>query len=239
MTATQSQEPTGRARAYRWGLSKGLGVPGDPLLLRLDFHHEAVVMHQFDEKQASTKIVSAMDVAHALARELSYSSGLLPSNTLWWANTKEGPVFALWEEPKKRKLALQERANQPPKRFNIPLPGLVFLCMPGKVPWVFAMKKRPTKPSDIVYRAPFCNVFENGRVCQGSHKFPKSPTEVPESFLRSFFSPTADLRNRSAQFEENIVHMWEFLEGKKTYPLDDLVKHGRLKDLMQMEMRPY
>ena len=233
----QPKEKTGRAKAYNWGLSKNLDVPSDPLQIRLDFHNEVVVMTTFEKTTGSTKVVSAMDVAHALARELSYGTGLLPANTLWWSNTKEGPVFALWEGPRVRKLALQEHANQPPKRFTIPLPGLVFLCMPGKVPWVYAMKKRPTKLTDIVYRAPFCNVFENGRICQGSHKFPKAPAEVPESFLRSFFSPTADLRNRSAQFVENIVHLWEFLEGKKTYPLDDLVKHGRLKDLEQMDMK--
>ena len=93
--------------------------------------------------------------------------------------------------------------------------------------------------SDIVYRAPLCNVFQSGRVCPGNHRFPRDVAEVPDSFFRSFFSPTADLQNRSAKFPQNVVHLWEFLDGKKKYPLSDLVKHGRVQDLMQMEMKEY
>ena len=49
-----------------------------------------------------------MDVAHALASDLSFGSGLLLPDTLWWQNTRSGPVFALYVEPKVWKLALQE-----------------------------------------------------------------------------------------------------------------------------------
>jgi hypothetical protein len=53
----------------------------------------------------------------------------------------------------------------------------------------------------------------------------------------SFFSPTADLQNRSQRFTKNVVLLWEFLDKKKTFPMDDLVKHGTLKDLMNMEKK--
>ena len=234
-----SKEKTDMVGVYRWHLPEKLDVPPDPLQMRLDFHHQVVVMHVFDGELAATKIVSAMDVAHALSRELSYSTGLLPKNTLWWSNTPEGPVFALWEEPKVWKVALQEHLNQAPRRFTLPMPGLVFLCSPGKTPWVFATKRRPAKMSDIVYRAPLCNVFQSGRVCPGNHRFPRDVGQVPDSFFRSFFSPTADLQNRSAKFPQSIVNLWEFLDGKRKYPLADLVKHGRVQDLMQMEMKEY
>jgi len=223
--------------AYQWAIPAQLDVPKDPLRLRLDFHHQAVVLHLFEDGIAGTKVVSAMDVAHVLAQELSFSTGMLPKSTLWWTNTAGGPVFALWEEPKVRKLALQERAGQPPRRFSVPLPGLVFLCRPGQAPWVFAFKKRPTKESDVVYRAPFCNIFQSGRVCVGNHKFPRDVAGQPDSFFRSFFSPTASLEDRSVKFPQNVVNLWEFLDGKQKYPLADLVKHGRVKDLMQMDMK--
>ena len=238
MTVSDEQR-TERLQVYREDLPPKLGVPDDPVLVRLEFCHQSTIMHKFDGELASTMRVSAMDVAHLLSQELSYSTGLLPPNALWWANTKEGPVFALWEPPKVRKLALQVGINDPPKRFTVPIPGLVFLCIPGQVPWVYAMKRRPTKLTDLVYRAPFCNIFESGRVCTGSHRFPKDPEKQPDSFFRSFFSRTADIGHRSAKFPQDVVHLWEFLDGKKTYPLDDLVKHGRVKDLMQMEMKPY
>lgn len=213
-----------------------LQVPTDPLRFRIDVHNQSVVLREFDGDVSSVKWVDAMDLAIAVARQLPSGTGLLPKNTLWWKNTSEGPIYALWEEPKVWKLALQEMALKTPRRFECPMPGLIFLCMPGKTPWVFAAKRRPTKESDIVYSAPLCNIFASGRVCAGSHKFPMTVGNIPDSFFRSFFSPTADLSNRSVMFPENVVHLWEYLDKKKKYPLNDLVKMGTLKDLINLDV---
>jgi len=221
--------------SVQWAIPSELGVPADPLRLRLDFHHQAVVMTLFDPETVERRIVSAMDVSHALASELSFGSGLLPPHTIWWQNTRQGPIFALYEEPRVRRLALQELATSPPRRFTIPLPGLIFLCSPGKPPWVFAVKNKPTKDTDIVYKAPLCNVYADGRTCPGNHRYPTRVADIVESFFISFFSATADMRNRSVKFPNNIILLWEYLNKKKTFPNADLVKHGKVKDLMQYE----
>lgn len=57
-----------------------------------------------------------------------------------------------------------------------------------------------------------------------------------QSFFVSFFSFTANYRNRSVSFPDNIVHLWEHLDNKKKFPMADLVKHGTVKDLMGMEL---
>jgi len=221
--------------SIQWAIPSELEVPADPLRLRLDFHHQAVVMTLFDPETIEKRIVSAMDVSHALASELSFGSGLLPPQTLWWENTRNGPIFALYEEPKVRRLALQESVSDPPRRFKIPLPGLIFLCSPGKPPWVFAVKKKPTKESDIVYKAPLCNVYDNGRSCPGNNRYPTRAADIVESFFISFFTSAADVRNRSVKFSNNIILLWDYLDKKKRFPNDDLVKHGKVKDLMQYE----
>lgn len=220
--------------AVSWAVPEELGIPPDPLRLRLDFHHQAVVMTLFSGDGVETKIVSAMDVAHALANDLAFCTGLLPEWTLWWRNTREGPIHALYVGGKVRTLAIQPVANQPPQRFKIPLPGLIFLCRPGKPPWVYAVKKKPTRESDEVFKAPLCNVFENGLSCPGSHKYPENVEEVPESFLISFFTATGDVENRSKRFPKSVVQLWQFLDRKKAYPLDDLMPHGTVRDLMEM-----
>jgi hypothetical protein len=207
-------------------------LPLDPVKLRLDFHHESVMMTEFMDGGQSVKMVSALDIAHALASELSFSSGLLPQNTLWWSNTSSGPVVALYEPPRARKVALQTQAFKEPKRFTIPLPGLIFLCRPGTPPSVFAVKSRPTKSSDKVYKAPLCNIFQDGRSCPGNHKYSSRIEDVIESFFISFFSSTADLQNRSKKFPNSVVKLWEYLNKKKEYPLEDLVQHGTVKDLL-------
>ena len=145
-------------------------------------------------------------------------------------------MVAIYIEPQVRKLALQEDISKPPRRYRVPMPGLIFLCRPAAPPWVFAVKSKPKKVSDIVYRAPLANIHANGRSCAGTHKYPTRLEDMVESFFRSFFSATADLRNRSKQFPENVIHLWEFLNGRRKYPLPDLVNHGTISDLLNMEM---
>jgi len=193
-------------------------------------------MTLFDGETVTTKIVDAMDVSHALANELSFGSGLLPPGTIWWRNTKSGPVIAVYIEPHIRQVTLQTDIKKQPKRYKVPMPGLIFLIRAGIPPWVFAMKKRPKKETDIVYRAPLANIHANGRSCGGSHKYPARLEDMVDSFFISFFSATADLHNRSRQFPGNVIHLWEFLNGKKKFPLADLIEHATISDLLNMEM---
>lgn len=221
---------------FQWAVPEELGIPPDPLRMRVDFHHQAVVMTNFQEETVTRKVVSAMDIAYALAGELSIGSGLLPDRTLWWRNTRSGPVVALYDEPQVRPLALLLDVDKPPIRFKVPLPGLIFLCLPGIPPWVYAVRKKPTKETDTIYKAPLANVFANGRTCPGSHEFPMRVTDIVQSFFMSFFSATADLQNRSNKFPRNVIYLWEHLNNKNKFPLGDLVKHGTVHDLMEMEM---
>lgn len=145
-------------------------------------------------------------------------------------------MVALYVEKHIRQVALQTNIKKAPRRYKVPMPGLIFLCQPGIPPWVFAVKNKPKKETDIVYRAPLANIHANGRSCAGTHTYPTRLEDMVESFFISFFSATADLRDRSKQFPGNVIHLWEFLHGKKKYPLADLVEHGTISDLMNMGM---
>lgn len=226
----------GAAPGYQWTVPESLKIPVDPLRCRVDFHHQACVVTLFDGEMVDTKLVSAMDVVHTLATELSFSTGLLPANTLWWSNTRKGPIFAIYTEAKIRKLALLDDATKPPRRFTLPMPPFIFLCTPGMAPWVYAVKKRPTKGTDIVYRAPLCNIHESGLSCAGTHKYPNRVADMIHSFFMSFFTSTADLGNRSNSFPANIVGLWEHLDNTKRFPMADLVKHGTVRNLIEMEV---
>ena len=99
------------------------------------------------------------------------------------------------------------------------MPGLVFVCSPGRAPWVYAAKSRPTGADQQLYRAPAFNVFSDGRACPGSHKFPEEVGLIPESF----FPLTGDTRDRSKKHPGNLLTLWEELDGKSEYPIEDLV----------------
>ncbi len=236
MTMTMTKERT-KKPAFNWAIPEELGVPPDPLRLRLDFHHQATVMTYFEaDDKVSTRLVSALDVAHALASELSFCSGLLTPGTLWWKNTKGGPVSALYVKPQVWKVALQQDIKVGPRRFTIPLPGLIFLCTPGKAPWVFAVKKEPARETDKIYKAPLCNIFATGQSCPGSHRYPTSVADMVQSFFVSFFSPAGDMKNRSRKFPQSVIQLWEFLDKKKRFPVKDLVDYCLVRDLMEMEI---
>lgn len=221
---------------FKWATPDSLNIPADKLRFRLDFHHQAVVAYSFDGDSVQTKVVSALDVAHHLSSELSFSTGLLPPDTLWWRNTSNGPVYAIYVQKRVWRVALQLSVSQPPRRYELPMPGLIFLCTPGRPPWVYAVKKKPTKDSDDVYNAPLTNLHQNGRSCGGNHHYPTRAGDIPNSFFISFFTATDDLSNRSIKYPKNIVSLWNELDGKKTYPMNDLVRIATIKDLQIMEM---
>jgi PRTRC genetic system protein B len=229
MTLQENKSP-----AFSWVIPKELGIPADSLRLRLDFFHQSTVLTYFNGDIVTTRQVDAMDVAHALATDLSFGTGLLPDNTLWWQNTRNGPVFALYVAPKVRKLALQDKIDKPPKRFTIPLPGFIFLCQPGQAPWVIACKKRPTKETDMLYHAPLANVFRNGRSCPGSNRYPTRVSDIADNFFVSFFSATADLQGRSKKYPKNVLDLWKSLDGKTKFPYDDLNEFGKVSDLIRI-----
>ncbi|MGH7862941.1 MAG: hypothetical protein ACREOS_11970, partial [Candidatus Dormibacteraceae bacterium] len=151
---------------YRWAPPPDLDVEQDPLQLRLDFHRESVLLHDFVRGLARTKVVSALDVAHALARELDLSTGLLPVDTLWWARTASGVRVAIWREPRVWTVRLRERFDAKPRRLR--------------------------SLDDQLFHCPTYNVFDSGRVCPGSHAFPADPAKIPEDFFASHFSVTGD-----------------------------------------------
>jgi len=77
------------------------------------------------------------------------------------------------------------------------------------------------------------NLFRDGRTCPGTHRFPSDVSEIPESFFQSFFTVEADHRGRSKKYPDDLLRLWEELDGKKRYPLGDLVPLGKVGDVMK------
>jgi len=224
---------TREPNAYQWALPDVLEVPPDELKCRLDFYQDTVILYLVDKGVITTRMVSARDVALALLREVPLRSEVLPAGTLWWGQGKEGVEVALWRPPKVWPVALMTEPFKPPKRFRLPMPGLIFVCSPGRPPKVYAAKKRPTHARDGIYHAPLFNLFRDGRTCSGTHKFPEKIEEIPESFFTSFFSPEADVSGRSKKYPDGLLRLWEELDGKKRYPVKDLVPFGKVEDIMK------
>ena len=207
----------------QWSLPGPATAPKDDLKLQLEVYAETILLRGFENDSAWVRTVSADEIANVFTQHLGFSSGLLPDQALWWNQGETGHAVALWRPPQVWPVALQQEAFKPPVRLRIPMPGLVFVCSPGRAPWVYAALSRPNDPEQQLFRAPAFNVFGDGRVCPGSHRFPEEVGLIPESFFRSFFSLTGDSRDRSKKHPDNLQDLWEEIDGKTEYPVEDLV----------------
>ena len=207
----------------QWSLPGPVDAPRDVLKVQLEVYNETILLRGFEDDSTWVRTVSADEIANVFTRHLGFSSGLLPQEALWWNQGETGRVVALWRPPQVWPAALQREAFQPPARLRLPMPGLVFVCSPGRAPWVYAALERPGNPEQQLYRAPAFNVFRDGRVCPGSHRFPEQVGQIPESFFQSFFSLTGDSQGRSKQHPDNLQTLWEEIDGKAEYPIEDLV----------------
>ena len=214
---------TNDTHRIEWSLPVQDDLPRDTLQVQLEVYGETVLLRGFEADHNWVRTVSADEIANVFIRHLGFTSGLLPENALWWNQGDTGQVVALWRPPQVWPVALQREAFQPPSRLRLPMPGLVFVCSPGRAPWAYAALERPGNPEQQLYRAPAFNVFRDGRVCPGSHRFPEEVGRIPESFFQSFFSLTGDSQGRSKQHPDNLQDLWEELDGKADYPLEDLV----------------
>ena len=209
--------------ATRWSLPGVTDAPKDDLKIQLEVYGETILLRGFDGDSTWVRTVSADEIANVFTKHLGFSSGLLPQEAIWWNQGETGQVVALWRPPQVWPVALQREAFKPPTRLRLPMPGLVFVCSPCRAPWVYAATERPADAEQQLFRAPAFNVFGDGRVCPGSHKFPEEVGLIPESFFRSYFSLTGDSGNRSKKHPDNLIALWEEIDGKTEYPMEDLV----------------
>ena len=217
-----------------WSLPGPSDLPRDDLKLQMEVYGETILLRGFDGDSNWVRTVSAEQIANVFTQHIGFSSGLLPEEALWWGQGETGQVVGLWRPPQVWPVALQREAFKPPARLRIPMPGLVFVCSPGRAPWVYAALSRPTDPDQQLYRMPAFNVFGDGRACPGSHKFPDEVGRIPESFFQSYFSLTGDTHERSKKHTDNLQALWEELDGQTEYPAEDLVPQCTVAHAMEV-----
>lgn len=163
-----------------------------------------------------------------LANQQHEKDSLLPTTVLCATYS-----HLIWWKPPSREVVFFQSPEVGSLGKEISHPGLLFRIHEGK--WsVFAVKgkKRPDR-NTVLYHAPYFNVYDDGGICIGTAKVPKTIhySGIPEwekaFFLSGFTHPNGHVKKVS--YERGIFAFWkDVLDGKfKTFPTRYLVSTGK------------
>jgi hypothetical protein len=187
--------------------------------LRLDFYDSDIIMSRYTGAGIMTYAVAATDLVAACSL-LPISSGLLPPNTLFLRRTGESVKLGIFVPAQKWKVI------SGPLSLTIPLPPFIFVGA-GQSYAVFAVKQRPVNLNEPLYHMPCANVFGSGQICPGNTQFPVcEPATIYQAlaeFLQNSRFNTHLANGRSVSFPADVNELWLTLNGKRKFPLKDLV----------------
>ncbi|KGO93620.1 PRTRC system protein B [Flavobacterium subsaxonicum] len=184
----------------------------------------------------SAALANALDTSDELRRNFLKPLGLLPKNVLYINPDYDG--YALWYTPAMEvalffldKLAIPNgKAAIPPLIWKASKKELYIFAMDG----VEAIEEQTP-----LYRAPFFNIYDDGRVCMGTVSVDVRPDCLLQEFMQlweSYFfnSYFSHLLGGKSPVRGNIIQLWQSLIGSgKAFPIPELVKNGRtLKKLL-------
>lgn len=230
-------QPRGESARIFWSHPQTPDSPlNDCLIARLDFYGSSIQLTSYDEGvPQATWPVSPADLARTITANTRVNTGLLPDTALWKTLTPAGPPkIALWTPPSVRKVAVAVEFNKPTQRYELPMPGLVFVCCPSAPPAVYAAKRRPAHEEEPLYNAPVFNTYPDGTTCQGTHSYPEDISLMPEQFFTAWFTTHGNQSRRSKKHPDSLLSLWEELDGTEEYPLDDLTRWGTVAEAMAL-----
>ncbi len=178
--------------------------------------------HKGKEGEISYKFVSPASVRAAFSNE-TIDTGWL-SGVKRWGIGKRGEWSVVFVPAVRRKLLLADHKSE--TEIEFPLPALVFLVY-GDDLYVWAVKKE-FDPAARAWKAPFPNVYNDGKVCLGGNSIRgSSALGAIEIFWNSPFN--RDLASgHSHSFPNDVREMWRVVaeQNCKRYPSKDLVSAG-------------
>lgn len=207
-----------------------------PPRLRLDFYPTAVLLSRWEEDgRLIAHPVSVQDVVSACTN-IALGSGLLPPNTLFWKQQGERQVIGIYVPARRWRMQVDSANREEARTYHIPMPPLVFVGSDSAYQ-IYAVKRRPRDGRERLHYAPCPNVHHGGIICPGNTPFPTCSPQTVEAALSLFMENSlfnGDLsRGKCRRHADDVRELWAALEGKKRFPLSELVSCRRvLRDLL-------
>ena len=170
----------------------------------------------------------------AAASEVPVDSGWLPEGIKRWGHGPGGPYALVVAPPQTRTLVLQRPAHSRLDTLEVSLPTLAMLGVDRQF-FVWALAGAP-EPGARLFYPPLPNVHDDGAVCWGENRPPRSTTpksvvKALELFLASAFT-NAEVDQRSRRAPRDVRAQLLALKGAP-FPTDDLVPFHRRETLMK------
>jgi len=176
-----------------------------------------------------SKLVSIQDAKIAFDQHGSEDSGWLPEGVIRAGRNIRGDWVVYVAPPQVIEIVTDQN-----EKLIIPIPMSLFLGWEHRY-YLWPLQGRKFDPSMQVFKAPYPNVYENGRICWGSHRPPKvTPSNIKNTW-RLFFGTVFNnhiASNKTKSYAANALDLLRKLSmsKKKTFPTDELVWASRSVD---------
>jgi len=179
--------------------------------------------------QESTLLAMALDASEELKTSYLKPKGLIPDNVLYINPGHNG--FVIWQTSAQSKnLYFAEALTIPSGKAA--LPPLLWKATRDEL-YIFALDSdlKPNENGEL-FKAPFFNIYSDGRVCMGTVKIQIDPSCCLEEFITSwekyFFNSYFSHLIGDNPVKGNIVQLWQSLvDQKKNFPPNVLTKTKR------------
>ncbi|MBL4675888.1 MAG: PRTRC system protein B [Mucilaginibacter sp.] len=174
----------------------------------------------------SIALAKALDTTEEFQRSFLKPAGLMPKHVLYINPGRKG--FAIWHTPRQRRhLYFGGGLDIPCGKASVP--ALVWRANLTNL-WVYALNDASEIEANTrLFRAPFFNTAEDGKVCMGNVNVNLPADCGLEDFMRLwedyFFNSYFSHLLGSNPVKGNIVQLWQKLVGKRMdFPHDQLIR---------------
>ena len=207
----------------QWSLPGPADMPRDELQMQLEVYKETILLRGFESDSTWVRTVSADAIANVFTQHLGFSSGLLPQEALWWNQGETGQVVALWRPPQVWSVALQREAFKPPARLRLPMPGLVFVCSPGRAALGLRRNEPAHRPRAASLPGPRLQRLQRRAGLPRKPPVPRGGGADTGVLLPVLLLAYRRFTGPLEEAPDNLQALWEEIDGTTAYPTEDLV----------------
>lgn len=160
--------------------------------------------------------------------------GVVPPNLLYTNSSMDRHKMVWWRKPEKRMMYFSKSLGIPDGMIEIP--GMVYMAEGCRLN-VYAFKG--SKPKDVLYHAPFFNVYAEGSVCLGSARVQRPKENTFENWIdywekMFWMSEFAAILDHNPIKKNLALVTKDCIESGKPFPTGILIKSSvTLKTLLK------